>query len=655
MCGIIVCENGWEGFKAAEAVIAHRGGDGHKAVERDGIVFSHFLHSVVGHNIEQPFEGNGILAANCEIYNWKELAEKYGVDGRNDAEVLFKILENESRLERNITSILEDLDGDFACVYYRDGTVYAFRDPLGVNPLFYSLNPLLFASERKASRENLRELHPRTVMIYEVKGKRVNWIYNDFFGKPPHSGDLSRVLFSAVDKRIADMPFGILFSGGIDSIFIALRMREMNNPPTLYTAFTGENSIDAIQARRFAHEYGFEHVEVEFSRDELEHTLPALCGIIDSCDPVKIGVAAPLYFAARAARGGGKKVLYSGLGADDIFAGYARFKAPQVNIHNEQLSSLRSIHERDLYRDNTICMANNAELRVPFLDKELVRVSLTLPTQELEDKRVLRNVLKEHYGMDIAYYNRPKKAAQYGSNSMEMIRAIAEASGRTTGAYLVGISAIKNIRLASLYTGGKDSAYATYLMLKRNYDISCLITIASANPHSYMFHTPRIDVVKEHAERMGLPLVRIETRGEKEEELDDLERAIALAKERYSIEGVITGALYSDYQRMRIESVCDRLGLRVFSPLWHVDQEMHMRRLLKDGFRFIFTSVAAEGLDGSCWLNREITESDIDALVNLNKKYGINIAGEGGEFESLIIECPLFIKNLGRGVNEHAK
>lgn len=156
-----------------------------------------------------------------------------------------------------------------------------------------------------------------------------------------------------------------------------------------------------------------------------------------------------------------------------------------------------------------------------------------------------------------------------------------------------------------------------------------------------MYHTPEIDRVKEHAHKMDLPLILIETTGEKEEELKQLKEALEKAKEEFKIEGVITGALFSEYQRQRIESISDKIGLRVFSPLWHVDQELHMRRLLKDKFKFIFTKVAAEGLDNS-WLNREIKEKDIEELIKLNKKYGVNVAGEGGEFESFVIDCPLF-------------
>jgi len=117
------------------------------------------------------------------------------------------------------------------------------------------------------------------------------------------------------------------------------------------------------------------------------------------------------------------------------------------------------------------------------------------------------------------------------------------------------------------------------------------------------------------------------------------------AKQEFGIEGVVTGALYSNYQRERIERICDELGLKVFSPLWHIDQEKEMRQLLALGFRFIFSSVAAYGLN-SKWVGRIITENDIDRLVKLNEKIGLNVAGEGGEFESFVVDAPMYKKKI---------
>jgi len=117
------------------------------------------------------------------------------------------------------------------------------------------------------------------------------------------------------------------------------------------------------------------------------------------------------------------------------------------------------------------------------------------------------------------------------------------------------------------------------------------------------------------------------------------------AGERYSISGVVMGAIASLYQRVRIERVCSELGLQVLSPLWHRDQEDVMRSLLRDGFVFILTSVAAQGLDAS-WLGRRITGDDVNRLVELEASLDINVAGEGGEFESLVLDSPLFMKKI---------
>jgi asparagine synthase (glutamine-hydrolysing) len=107
---------------------------------------------------------------------------------------------------------------------------------------------------------------------------------------------------------------------------------------------------------------------------------------------------------------------------------------------------------------------------------------------------------------------------------------------------------------------------------------------------------------------------------------------------------VVTGAIYSNYQKKRIEEVCDRVGLEIFSPIWYIDQELEMRQVVRE-FEIVFSSVAAYGLDKS-WLGRRITRADVDRLVELNKTFGINIAGEGGEFESLVLDAPLFKKRI---------
>ena len=111
------------------------------------------------------------------------------------------------------------------------------------------------------------------------------------------------------------------------------------------------------------------------------------------------------------------------------------------------------------------------------------------------------------------------------------------------------------------------------------------------------------------------------------------------------IDGVISGALASEYQRTRIEKVCYDLNIKSFTPIWHKNQELILRNLINAGFKIIVVGVFAQGFDET-WLGRSIDESCIDELVKIQKKYGINIAGEGGEFETLVLDGPIFKKKL---------
>jgi|TARA_Y100000310_G_scaffold329691_1_gene400010 asparagine synthase (glutamine-hydrolysing) len=201
------------------------------------------------------------------------------------------------------------------------------------------------------------------------------------------------------------------------------------------------------------------------------------------------------------------------------------------------------------------------------------------------------------------------------------------------------------MKLGSLISSGKDSVYAMHLMKEEGHEIVCLMTMKSENQHSYMFHTPTIEMVKLQSKSFNIPLIEHETKGEKEKELVDLIEIIKKAKNEFGIEGITTGALCSQYQKERIEKICEDLSLECLSPLWGMDQEKELRSIIDAGFKFIIVRVASLGLDES-WLGKEITHDAVDELVKLNKKIGMNIAFEGGEAESLVIDGPIFNKKI---------
>src|SRR3989344_7180026 len=195
-----------------------------------------------------------------------------------------------------------------------------------------------------------------------------------------------------------------------------------------------------------------------------------------------------------------------------------------------------------------------------------------------------------------------------------------------------------------LTSGGKDSLYSAYLASKKN-KIKCLISFDSENKDSYMFHSANINLVKVQAELMNLPLIFLKTKGEKEVELEDLKKGILTAKDKYHIQGIVTGAVASSYQSERIGKICNELKLECINPLWHIDTEQYLRDLVKNKFEVIITKVAADGFDEK-WLGRKIDKKIVDDIKGLNKKFGIHLAGEGGEAESLVLNCPLFKQKI---------
>jgi asparagine synthase (glutamine-hydrolysing) len=201
------------------------------------------------------------------------------------------------------------------------------------------------------------------------------------------------------------------------------------------------------------------------------------------------------------------------------------------------------------------------------------------------------------------------------------------------------------MKLGVLFSGGKDSTYAAWLVKKEGHELGCLISIISKNKDSYMFHTPAIEMTKKQAKLIGVPFFIYKTEGEKEKELFDLKEAIQIAIKKYAIEGIVTGALASVYQASRIKKICDDLGIGCINPLWQKNQIEYLEELVRDKFDILISAVAAYPL-GKEWVGRRINKKFIQEVSLLQKKYGINPAGEGGEFESLVVNCPLFKKKL---------
>jgi ABC transporter with metal-binding/Fe-S-binding domain ATP-binding protein len=163
-----------------------------------------------------------------------------------------------------------------------------------------------------------------------------------------------------------------------------------------------------------------------------------------------------------------------------------------------------------------------------------------------------------------------------------------------------------------------------------------------------MFHTPNTHLVELQARAAGLQLVTAKTAGREEDELWDLERAIRMAVDVHGIEGVVSGAILSVYQASRVQRICRVLDLWCFNPLWHTDQEAYMEQLITRGFHVVVSGVFAEPF-GEEWLGREIDRQALSDLKAYARRYRISLTGEGGEYESLVLDAPFFSARIEIG------
>ncbi|HUR67834.1 MAG TPA: diphthine--ammonia ligase [Candidatus Thermoplasmatota archaeon] len=197
------------------------------------------------------------------------------------------------------------------------------------------------------------------------------------------------------------------------------------------------------------------------------------------------------------------------------------------------------------------------------------------------------------------------------------------------------------MRIAALVSGGKDSILALHCAQTTGWDVTHVVTVRSRAHDSYMFHVPNTDLAPLLARATRTTLVEVHTMGEKEAEIEDLELALA----GLPIDGFVSGALASEYQRTRLERVGHRLGLKSFMPLWHKAPEQILATVAHPAWDVRFAAVAAEGM-GEAWLGRRLTPDAIRELGALHERYGLHVGGEGGEYETLVLDAPCYHERI---------
>jgi len=396
----------------------------------------------------QPFRDadGGVAVCNGEIYNHLELRHRSAtpIDNGSDGAVVLPLF------RRHGADFADALDGMFAVVIVDEhGSVVAARDRLGIKPLYRATRggDLAYASELKAligggwtsietvppghvwMNDELRSYYrvPTPTTGQMIDGRAVEWWVRE----------LRDALEQAVVKRLmADVPVGTFLSGGIDSsIVTALAARHVPNLTTFALGFAGSEDLDA--ARLVASHLGTDHHEIEVPEDEPLQVLPEALYHLESWDRDLVRSALPTYLVARhAARS--HKVVLTGEGADELFAGYryhAGYAADPVSLQRELHRSVTAMHDSNLQRVDRMTMAHSLEARVPFLDPKVVDVAMQIPAGlklrrdrngSLIEKWILRRAFEDLLPAEIAW--RTKSQFDEGSGTLDRLPALAEAA-----------------------------------------------------------------------------------------------------------------------------------------------------------------------------------------------------------------------------------
>ena len=202
------------------------------------------------------------------------------------------------------------------------------------------------------------------------------------------------------------------------------------------------------------------------------------------------------------------------------------------------------------------------------------------------------------------------------------------------------------MNIGCLFSGGKDSTYALYKSINEGHNISCLISLHAFNDESLLYHYPNNYLLEKISKAIEIPIIeRYCYNSDKNYEIEQLNLSIKTAIDKYSIEGLVHGAISSMFQLNIFKKICLKQKLQLYSPLWNIEPYKYYDELLESKFEILITSVAALGLE-RMWLGKIINKKNYEHLRKLSEKYKFNMTFEGGEAETLVLDCPVYKKKI---------
>ena len=199
------------------------------------------------------------------------------------------------------------------------------------------------------------------------------------------------------------------------------------------------------------------------------------------------------------------------------------------------------------------------------------------------------------------------------------------------------------MKLACLFSGGKDSCLALHMAKKEGHEIVYLLNIMPKNFDSFMFHKPYLNLLERQAGELGIELIQEESDGEKEKELDDLEKLIRGVKD--NVEGIVVGGIASSYQGNRVKKICDKFDLKFVAPLLGFSSEQVWEELLQNKFEVVMTKIACDGLSKD-WIGKVIDKENFKELKEVSEQFKFRLDFEGGEAETTVLFMPRFNKKI---------
>ena len=199
------------------------------------------------------------------------------------------------------------------------------------------------------------------------------------------------------------------------------------------------------------------------------------------------------------------------------------------------------------------------------------------------------------------------------------------------------------MKAAVLFSGGKDSCLALCKAIKQGYEVEYLLSVIPKSKDSMMWHKPNLKLLKEQARQLGIKLIIQKSTGKEEEKLGDLISLISKIKGK--ADALVIGGIASNYQAQRIKKAAQEFEMKIYSPLWKYSSEQLWNELLRERFKVILTKIACEGIPKE-FLGKVIDEEKFEKLKHLAGRYKFDLSGEGGDFESAVLYCPLFKKEI---------